>query len=183
VENLKQPLQEGDHGPYGELAIRPLSDGLALLFMPSLAALLARAEQLNGAPLTEVTRSAWVRTPIDAFVLPHLEAAGLAPAAEADRRTYLRRLTIDLTGLLPTPEEVEAFVRDRRPDAYERVVERLLASPADGERRAQHGLDVVRFAESHHYATEHYTARPPLIAELPDHDELWKAMRERRFDL
>jgi hypothetical protein len=109
-------------------------------------------------PLPRVARSDWCRTPIDAFVLARLEASGLAPAPEADRRTLLRRLTLDLTGLLPTPEEIDAFAADRAAGAYERVVDRLLASPAYGERWGRHWLDVVRFAESHGY--EQNTLRP-----------------------
>ncbi|HZY89725.1 MAG TPA: DUF1549 domain-containing protein, partial [Gemmataceae bacterium] len=109
-------------------------------------------------PLPRVARPEWCRTPIDAFVLARLEASGLAPAPEADRRTLLRRLTLDLTGLLPTPEEVDAFAADRSPDAYEHAADRLLASPAYGERWGRHWLDVVRFAESHGY--EMNTLRP-----------------------
>jgi hypothetical protein len=90
----------------------------------------------------------WVRNPIDAFVLARLEAAGLGPAPQADRLTLLRRVTFDLTGLAPTPEEVAAFVADDRPGAYERVVDRLLASPHFGERWAQHWLDLVRYADT-----------------------------------
>ena len=89
------------------------------------------------------------RNPIDAFVLARLEAAGLTHSPEADRRTLIRRLKFDLLGLPPTPEEVDAFEADRSPDAYEKLVERYLASPHFGERWAQHWLDVVRFAESH----------------------------------
>jgi cytochrome c553 len=95
-----------------------------------------------------VKNEAWVRTPIDAFVLARLEAKGLTPAPPADRRTLLRRVTFDLTGLPPTPEEVEAFVNDRSPDAWSKVVERLLASPAYGERWGRHWLDVARYADS-----------------------------------
>ncbi len=102
-------------------------------------------------PLPRVASPQWCRTPIDAFVLARLEASGLAPAPEADRPTLLRRLTLDLTGLLPTPGEIDAFAADRSPGAYERVVDRLLASPAYGERWGRHWLDVVRFAESHGY--------------------------------
>ncbi|HEX8201802.1 MAG TPA: PSD1 and planctomycete cytochrome C domain-containing protein [Isosphaeraceae bacterium] len=90
---------------------------------------------------------AWPRTPIDAFVLAKLEEAGLHPAPEADKRTLLRRATFDLTGLPPTPEEVEAFLRDESPDAFARVVDRLLASPHYGERWARHWLDVARYGE------------------------------------
>ncbi len=100
-----------------------------------------------------VQNSAWVRNPIDAFVLARLEKEGLQPAPALDRATLLRRVTFDLTGLPPTPEELDAFLRDGRPTpkAYARVVERLLASPHFGERWAQHYLDVVRYAESNGY--------------------------------
>ncbi len=91
---------------------------------------------------------AWGRGPLDAFVLERLRAHGLSPSPEADRRTLVRRLSFDLLGLPPTPTEVEAFVADRRPDAYERLVDRLLASPHYGERWARHWLDVGRFGES-----------------------------------
>jgi len=86
--------------------------------------------------------------PIDAFIRERLELEGLKPAPEADRLTLLRRLTFDLIGLPPTPSEVDAFLNDSAPNAYEKVVDRLLASPHFGERWAQHWLDVVRFAES-----------------------------------
>lgn len=87
--------------------------------------------------------------PIDAFLGSALRSAHLKPMGEADRRTLLRRLSFDLTGLPPTPEDVRAFERDRSPDAYSRRVETLLASPRHGERWARHWLDVVRFAETH----------------------------------
>jgi len=96
----------------------------------------------------------WVRNPLDAFILAHLEQAGLQPAPPAERAALLRRVTLDLIGLPPTPQETEAFVRDSWPDAYERVVERLLASPHHGERWAQHWLDVVRYAESNGYEAD-----------------------------
>ncbi|MEW4528015.1 PSD1 and planctomycete cytochrome C domain-containing protein [Maioricimonas sp. JC845] len=100
----------------------------------------------------------WCRNPIDRFILARLEAEGLQPAPEADRRTWLRRVSFDLTGLPPTPEEIAAFEQDERPDANERVVERLLQSPAYGERWAQHWLDVVRFADTHGFEVN--TERP-----------------------
>jgi hypothetical protein len=96
----------------------------------------------------EVKRKDWPRTPIDRFVLAKLEAAGLEPAPPADKRTLLRRVTFDLTGLPPTPEEIDAFLRDDSPDAYEKVVDRLLASPRYGERWGRHWLDLVRYAET-----------------------------------
>ncbi|MEW6305820.1 MAG: DUF1549 and DUF1553 domain-containing protein [Verrucomicrobiota bacterium] len=87
--------------------------------------------------------------PIDAFIQAQLRAHGLKPSPEADRRTLIRRLTVDLHGLLPTPDEVKEFEQDKGRDAYERLVERLLASPRYGERWARHWLDVVHFAETH----------------------------------
>ncbi len=98
--------------------------------------------------LPAVARSAWPRNAIDHFVLAKLEQHGLTPAPEADRRTLLRRLTFDLTGLPPTPEEIRSFLDDRSPLAYIRVVDRLLASPAYGERWGRHWLDLMRFAET-----------------------------------
>lgn len=91
---------------------------------------------------------AWTNNPIDSFVASHLARMNLVPNPEADRRTYIRRLTLDLTGLWPTPEEVDDFVKDTSPNANEKLVDRLLTSPAYGERWGRHWLDVVRFAES-----------------------------------
>ncbi len=96
----------------------------------------------------ELERDSWSRTPIDGFVLAKLRASGLSPAPTADKRDLIRRATFDLWGLPPTPEEVEVFVRDRAPQAYEKLVDRLLASPNYGERWASHWLDVVRYAET-----------------------------------
>ncbi len=89
-----------------------------------------------------------VSTPVDAFLLARLEQEGLEPAQQADKRTLIRRITYDLTGLPPTPAEIEAFLADESPDAYPRLVERLLASPHYGERWARHWLDLVRYAET-----------------------------------
>ncbi len=101
---------------------------------------------------------AWVKNPIDRFTLERLNKAGLRPAPRADRGTLIRRVYFDLTGLPPSPAEVEAFVKDRSPDAWEKLVDRLLASPRYGERWAQHWLDVVRFAETDGF--EYDTHRP-----------------------
>jgi hypothetical protein len=87
--------------------------------------------------------------PIDGFILAQLKAHGLMPSPEADRRTLIRRVTFDLTGLPPTPEEVKAFVEDKAPDAYEKLVDKLLATPAYGERMARLWMDAVHFAETH----------------------------------
>jgi cytochrome c553 len=97
--------------------------------------------------LPKLHNAAWARTPIDRFILAKLEAEGLQPVAAADRRALLRRATYDLTGLPPTPEEVEAFVNDPSPDAFSTVIDRLLASPHYGERWGRHWLDVARYAE------------------------------------
>jgi hypothetical protein len=95
--------------------------------------------------------SRWVRTPVDAFVLDALAKNGLSPSSEADRRTLIRRLAFDLVGLPPTIEEVEAFVADEDPRAYERLVDRLLDSPRYGERWGRHWLDVVHYGDTHGY--------------------------------
>ena len=98
--------------------------------------------------LPAVKDSAWVKSPIDAFVLAGLEAKNLKPAPAATKRELIRRATFDLIGLPPTPEEVKAFLADDRPDAFARVVDRLLASPRYGERWGRHWLDVARYADS-----------------------------------
>jgi len=98
--------------------------------------------------LPAVARRDWVRNPVDAFILAALESKGIAPSAEADRRTLIRRLTLDLTGLPPTVEEAHAFARDDDPDAYEQAVDRLLASPQYGERMAVPWLDLARFSDT-----------------------------------
>ncbi len=95
--------------------------------------------------------STWTRNPIDAFVLHRLQGKRFSPSPPADRRTLLRRVSFDLTGLPPTPPEIASFVGDRKPGAYDRVVNRLLGSHHFGERWAQHWLDVVRFAETNGY--------------------------------
>ena len=95
-----------------------------------------------------VHNKSWCDNPIDAFVLARLEAAGLTPSPCADKLRLLRRVTFDLTGLPPTLEEQDAFLQDASPDAYTKVVDRLLASPHYGERWAQHWLDLVRYAET-----------------------------------
>src|SRR5581483_7488377 len=92
--------------------------------------------------------------PIDSFIRAKLEAQGLKPSPEADRATLIRRVTLDLTGLLPTPREVEDFLKDTSPDAYAKVVDRLLASPHYGERQARHWLDLARYADSNGYTID-----------------------------
>jgi len=112
-------------------------------------------------PLPEVRAKGWPATPIDRFLLAALDARGLYPAPEADRPTLIRRLSFDLTGLPPTPAEVDAFVADARPGAYESLVDRLLASPHYGERMAQPWLDLARYADTNGY-------------HIDNHRDIWK---------
>ncbi len=119
-------------------------------------------QPVQEAKLPSVSDARWPRRRLDYFILQRLDQKNLRPADEADRRTLLRRLSFDLVGLPPTPEEVEGFVRDKAPDAYERQVERLLASPHYGERWARHWLDVARYAEDH--PTGEATNQPPRHA-------------------
>jgi hypothetical protein len=140
---------------------KALLGSLSILLTCSLATLVAGQTPAKNVPdkpwafrtpqrpvVPAVAAKAWVRNPIDAFTLAAMEKAGVRPAEEADRVTILRRLSFDLTGLPPTPEEVAAFLQDRAPDAYDKIVDRLLASPRYGERWAMYWLDLVRFAES-----------------------------------
>jgi len=113
------------------------------------------------APATRPAESAvkdgrWARNPIDRFILGKLEEAKLAPAPEADRRTLARRAALDLTGLPPAPEDVEAFVNDPAPDAYERFVDKLMATPEWGEHRARYWLDAARYADTHGLHFDNY---------------------------
>ena len=106
---------------------------------------------VNEPPLPKVRLSTWIQSPIDRFVLAKLEAKGLHPAPPADRRTLLRRASFDLIGLPPTPAEIQAFLQDRSPNAFAKVVDRLLASPRYGERWGRHWLDVARYADTKGY--------------------------------
>jgi cytochrome c553 len=113
-----------------------------------------RAGHWSFQPITDpappdVADAAWVKTPLDRFILSKLAAAGLSPAPPAEKRALLRRVTYDLTGLPPTPQELAEFLADDSADAYRRVVDRLLASPRYGERWARHWLDLVRYAETY----------------------------------
>ena len=105
-------------------------------------------EPLHSQALPAVKQKAWVRTPIDAFVLAKLEENGLAPSREVDRAAFIRRATLDVWGLIPTPQAVAAFVNDKSPDAYDRLVDGLLASPRYGERQGRRWLDLARYADS-----------------------------------
>ncbi|MCW5978376.1 MAG: DUF1553 domain-containing protein [Bryobacteraceae bacterium] len=105
-------------------------------------------------PLPEVQEAAWPRNPIDRFVLARLEREGLRPSPEADGYALARRVTLDLTGLPPEPDEVEAFVQDGSPDAYERLVDRLLESPRYAERMAVRWMEAARYADTHGYQAD-----------------------------
>jgi hypothetical protein len=96
----------------------------------------------------DVQQKDWVRTPIDAFVLAPLEAKGIKPSQDTDRASFIRRATLDVWGVIPTPEEVDAFVNDKSADAYEKLADRLLASPKYGERQGRKWLDLARYADS-----------------------------------
>jgi hypothetical protein len=106
---------------------------------------------VRAGPPPAVKGADWCRTPVDQFIVARLEEKGLTPSVEADKRTLLRRVYFDLLGLPPTPEAVADFLADRRPDAYERLVDRLLASPHYGERWGRHWLDVARYADTKGY--------------------------------
>ena len=107
-------------------------------------------------PVPAVKNASWVRNPIDAFILATLEQKGLRPAAPADRRTLVRRAYFDLHGLPPTPDQVDQFVNDQSADAYEKLVDRLLASPRYGERWGRYWLDLVRYADTSGFETDHF---------------------------
>ncbi|MGH7200110.1 MAG: DUF1549 domain-containing protein, partial [Planctomycetaceae bacterium] len=161
-----------------------MKTSVALLLAASLTWITAGSEclasELSEPPITDFDREHWsfrpvvrpevpatdpifalrtphsaFRTPIDAFILAKLQENDLRPMPEADKLTLLRRVTFDLTGLPPTLEEIAEFLADDRPDAYERLVDRLLASPAYGERWAQHWLDLARFAETDGFEHDH----------------------------
>jgi hypothetical protein len=105
-------------------------------------------------PLPAVRDAAWLNNPIDAFVLARQEKESIAPSPLAERATLIRRAYLDLIGLPPSPDEVDLFIADQRPDAYERVIDRLLASPHYGERWGRHWLDVARYADSNGYTRD-----------------------------
>jgi hypothetical protein len=113
-------------------------------------------QPVRAVKMPEVTDGGWARTPIDKFIFAKLQAAGLQPAPEADKPTLIRRVYFDVIGLPPTAEEVERFVTDPAPDAYEKVVDGLLKNPAYGEKWARHWLDLVRYAESDGYKSDSF---------------------------
>jgi hypothetical protein len=126
-------------------------------------------------PTTSRPTVSWPRTPVDAFLAEALDSAGLKPSPAADRRTLIRRLSYDLLGLPPEPDEVDEFVRDEDPLAYEKLVDRLLASPHYGERWARHWLDIVHYGETHGYDKD-----KPRPNAWPYRDYLIRAFNEDR---
>ncbi len=122
---------------------------------------------------TPPAATAWARTPVDAFILAKLQEKGYTPSPEADRRTLLRRLTYDLTGLAPSPEEMDAFLADPAANAYEKAVDRLLASPRHGERWARHWLDAVHYADTHGHDQDR-----PRVESWPYRDYLIRSFND-----
>ncbi len=175
-QELEMP--PGGKLPQGEVDIltRWVKDGVPWTSRPSPASAIAPAPAPAVSRSIPAARREWshrpvvrpavpsvkdrgrIQNPVDAFILDRLEAEGLRPAPEADRVTLIRRLTYDLTGLPPTPEEIDAFLADGRREAYEHLVDRLLASPRYGEHWARHWLDLVRFGETNGY--ERDSAKP-----------------------
>ncbi len=130
-------------------------------------------QPLKSADPPAVKDPAWCRTPIDRFILAKLQEKGIAPTRPADRRTLIRRVYFDLLGLPPTPGEIDAFVHDDHPDAYEKLIDKLLASPHYGERWGRRWLDLARFAESHGFEHDYdrasaYPYRDFVIKALND---------------
>ncbi len=111
-------------------------------------------QKVTSPAVPQVKNAAWVRTPVDAFILAKLEEKGISPNAAADKATLLRRVSLDLTGLPPTPEELQSFLSDTSPQGYEKVVDRLLASPRYGERWARHWLDLARYSDSEGFKSD-----------------------------
>ena len=115
----------------------------------------------HAAPIPDVKNASWPRNPIDSFVLARLDAVGLSPAGEASKERLIRRLTFDLTGLPPTLAEIDEYLADPSPDAYSRLVDRLLDSPRFGERMAVDWLDLARYADTYGYQADVYRAMWP----------------------
>ena len=140
IAAVERWIEIGAPWPEGQLADRPDSGDRHWSFQP-----------IERPAVPTVARPGWTRNPIDRFVLARLDEAGLQPSPEAAPATLLRRVHLDLTGIPPDPAEVRAYLADSRPDAYERLVERLLDSPRYGERWGRHWLDLARYADSNGY--------------------------------
>ncbi len=146
IAALSAWIKEGALWPETAVAIRPALKATGFHITPQDRAFWS-FQAVADPPVPPVRDKAWPKTSIDHFVLARLEAERLQPAPAADRRTLIRRVTFDLIGLPPTPEEIDAFLKDDSPEAYAKVVDRLLASPHYGERWARHWLDVARYGE------------------------------------
>jgi mono/diheme cytochrome c family protein len=155
--SLLRRIKGLDGLPQMPMGFRPLSDADTAI----IAQWIAQGARIDGAKrrhwayiaptlpkIPSVKLKGWVRNPIDNFVLARLEKEGLRPSPEASRETLIRRLSLDITGLPPTPQQTDAFLKDKSPNAYEKAVDRLLASPHYGERMAQKWLDLARYADS-----------------------------------
>jgi hypothetical protein len=112
-------------------------------------------------PVPQVKNTGWVKNSIDNFVLQKMEQKGFEPNPEADKERLLKRLSLDLTGLPPTLKMMDSFLADKSPDAYQKVVDQLMATPAYGEKMALHWLDVSRYADSHGYQDDNYRSQWP----------------------
>jgi hypothetical protein len=159
VEAIRTWIAEGAHWPDGVVLKAEPTDWWSL-------------RPIVRPPVPDVGPG-WARTPIDSFILAGLRAKGLEPSPEADRRTLIRRVTFDLIGLPPSPEEIDAFLADQAPDAYERLVDRLLASPHHGERWGRHWLDVARYGDTHGYDKDQ-----PRLNAWPYRDYVIRAFNE-----
>ena len=152
-ENLKMPQDDKLTDAQIEILSSWVKSGLAF---PAVSAASKRHRDPNHwafispaeVAIPPVQNSAWPQSDLDRFVLARLEAEGLSPAPKADKQALIRRVTFDLTGLPPTPVEISAFLHDERPEAYPELIERLLSSPAYGERWGRHWLDIARYADS-----------------------------------
>lgn len=152
IADFRQWIEQGAHDPRMETLGASQSNAINW----ERARLHWSFQPLTSATPPKIRNAAWPRSQIDTFLLAKLEESNLSPAAPADRRTLLRRASFDLIGLPPTPEELEAFLKDTSPNAFKNVVDRLLASPHYGERWARHWLDLVRFAETNGHEFDFY---------------------------
>jgi Protein of unknown function (DUF1553)/Protein of unknown function (DUF1549)/Planctomycete cytochrome C len=149
VATLRQWVSLG--APWSVSVTRGLAGAVAGRSNAAAAATHWAFQPVRHAAPPPVSKPGWLKTPLDAFVLSRLESAGLAPSPEADRRTLIRRATVDLWGIPPTADEVDAFESEMAPHAFDRLVDRLLASPRYGERWGRHWLDVARYADTKGY--------------------------------
>lgn len=147
IEILAAWVQAGAHWPAGAATSAPAPAASPGMVVTEAHRAFWSVRPLERYPVPAVRNTAWPKTDIDRFILARLEQEGLAPVAPADRLTLLRRVTLDLTGLPPTPDEVDAFLNDAAPDAWDRVIDRLLASPRYGETWGRMWLDVARYGE------------------------------------